>query len=75
MEPNVSLKLSKRADETLWGKAISNIGRIFYSTNFSVYSFLVSRRRKAVLRAYNDYQRIKEFKDEIQIIFLCLIDT
>ena len=66
MDPNVSLKLSKRADETIWGKAISGVGRVFYSSTFNVYSFLISRRRNAVLRAYKNYSNINSFKDEIK---------
>ncbi len=64
MDPNVSLKLSKRADETIWGKAISGVGRVFYSSSFNIYSFLISRRRSAVLKAYKNYANINEFKDE-----------
>ena len=64
MDPNVSLKLSKRADETIWGKAISNVGRVFYSSSFNIYSFLISRRRSAVLKAYKNHLIINEFKDE-----------
>ena len=64
MDPNVSLKLSKRADETVWGKAISGVGRVFYSSSFSVYSFLISRRRNQVLKAYKNYAIINEFKEE-----------
>lgn len=66
MDPNVSLKLSKRADETVWGKAISGFGKVFYSSSFSVYSFLISRRRNQLLRAYKNYSNINEFKDEIK---------
>ena len=64
MEPNVSLKLSKRADETLFGKAISNIGRVVYSSNFTIYTLLVATRRKSVLKAYYNYTHINEYKEE-----------
>lgn len=64
MEPNVSLKLSKRADETFFGKAISNIGRVVYSSNFTIYTLLVATRRKSVLKAYNNYTHINDYKEE-----------
>ena len=64
MDPNVSLKLSKRADETLFGKAISNIGRVLYSSNFTIYTLLVAARRRSVLKAYDNYVNINDFKDE-----------
>ena len=64
MDPNVSLKLSKRADETIWGKAISGVGKVFYSSSFSVYSFLISRRRSTILKAYKNYSNINDYKDE-----------
>ncbi len=63
MEPGVSLKLSKRADETLWGRAITNIGRVVYSSNFSIYNFLIARRRSSVVKAYHNYLRINNYAD------------
>ena len=63
MDPNVSLQLSKRADETIWGKAISNIGRVVYSSNFSIYVLLVAAKRSSVLRAYKNYTNVNSFKD------------
>ena len=66
MDPNVSLKLSKRADETIWGKAISGVGKVFYSSSFNIYSFLISRRRSAVLKAYKNQSMINDFKDEVK---------
>ncbi len=59
-----SLQLSKRADETLLGKAITNIGRILYSSSFNIYTLLIARRRSAVVRAFNNYIHISEYKDE-----------
>ena len=63
MEPGVSLKLSKRADETLWGKAITNIGRVVYSSSFSIYTLLISRRRSSVMKAYQNYIRSNNCTD------------
>ncbi len=63
MDPNVSLTLSKRADETLWGKAISSIGRVVYSSNFNIYILLIATKRSSVLRAFDNYVNINSFKD------------
>ncbi len=63
MEPGVSLKLSKRADETLWGKAITNIGRVVYSSSFSIYTLLIARRRSSVIKAYHNYIRSNDCTD------------
>ena len=63
MEQEKSLQLAKRADETLWGKALTNVGRIFYSSNFSIYTFLIARKRKAVAKAYNAYANINNVTD------------
>ncbi len=64
MDPNVSLTLSKRADETLWGKAISSLGRVVYSSSFNIYVLLIATKRSSVLRAFNNYININTFKDE-----------
>ena len=63
MDPNVSLQLAKRTDETIWGRAITNLGRVFYSSNFSIYSLLISRKRKSVIKAYGNYARISAESD------------
>ena len=64
MDPNVSLKLSKRADETLWGKAISSIGRVVYSSTFNIYVLLIATKRNSILRAFNNYMHINDHKEE-----------
>lgn len=64
MDPNVSLQLSKRADETIWGRAISSIGRVVYSSNFNIYILLNATRRNSVVRAFHNYININSFKDE-----------
>ena len=64
MDPNVSLTLSKRADETLWGKAISGLGRMVYSSSFNIYVLLIATKRSSVLRAFNNYININNYKDE-----------
>ena len=64
MDQEKSLKLSKRADETLFGKAITSFGRVFYSSTFSIYTFLIARRRSAVVKAFNNYLNIANIKEE-----------
>ncbi len=60
----MSLRPAKRVDETFFGRAISNVGRVLYSSNFSIYTLLVATRRRIVLRAYYNYAHINEFKDK-----------
>lgn len=63
MNPDVSLQVSKRADETLWGRAITNIGKVFYASNFNIYTLLISRKRKAVVKAYYNYAHMGDIAD------------
>ncbi|MBR3281330.1 MAG: hypothetical protein IKI57_05805 [Clostridia bacterium] len=71
MDPNVSLTLSKRADETLWGKAISGIGRIVYSSSFNIYMLLIAAKRSSVLRAFNNFNHVNDYKDESKREQIC----
>ena len=71
MDPNVSLTLSKRADETLWGKAISSIGRVVYSSSFNIYVLLIAAKRSSVLRAFNNYIHVNDYKDESKREQIC----
>ena len=64
MDPNVSLKLSKRADETIWGRAISSIGRVVYSSSFNIYILLIAAKSSGVLKAYKNFININDFKEE-----------
>ena len=64
MDPNVSLQLLKRADETIWGKAISSIGRVVYSSNFNIYILLNATKRNSVVKAFHNYININSFKEE-----------
>ena len=57
MDPNVSLTLSKRADETLWGKAI--------------YMLLIAAKRSSVLRAFNNFNHVNDYKDESKREQIC----
>ena len=64
MDPNVSLQLSKRTDDSLWGRAISSIGRAVYSSSFNFYILLIASKRNRVVRDFNHYINLNDYKDE-----------
>jgi len=51
------LRLTKRVDQTIWGRFISTMGRVFYSSNFSIYNLIVSIKRNAILKEFPIYEK------------------
>lgn len=64
MAEQVQLKLAKKTEEGFFGKAISNIGKVVYSSGSSLYTLLISTKRSSLLKHFTSYKNAMEIADE-----------
>ncbi len=64
MPEQVSLKLAKKTEEGIFGKAISNIGKAVYSSGSNLYTFFIATKRNSVLKHFEANAKTSQIVDE-----------
>ncbi len=60
----LQLKVAKKTDNGVFGKAINNFNKVLYSSGGGFYSFYLSSKRNSLLKAFANYEDIKKMANE-----------
>ncbi len=60
----LQLKVVKNTDKGIFGKAINNFNKIFYSSGGNFFNIVMNTKRSSLLKAYSNAEDIKSLKSE-----------
>ena len=60
----LQLKVVKNTDKGVFGKAINNFNKVFYTSGSGFFNILMNSKRSALLKAYTNSEDIKNMKNE-----------
>ena len=62
--PELQLKAIKNTDEGVIGKALSNFGKVIYSSGAGLFGIIINSKRNSLLKAYSNYENYTHIPDE-----------
>ena len=62
----LQLKLAKNTGDGVFGKAISNLNKVLYSSSGGFYSFIIGAKRNGVIKAFDNFANSAQVADEVK---------
>lgn len=60
----LQLKVARNTDDGIFGKALSNLNRVLYSSGGGFYNIIINAKRSSAIKAFSTYQNISSIADE-----------
>lgn len=60
----LQLKIAKNTDDGIFGKALSNLNKVLYSSSGGFYNIIISAKRNSVTKLFATYKNISTIPDE-----------
>lgn len=60
----LQLKVAKNTDDGIFGKALSNLNRVLYSSGGGFYNIIINAKRSSVIKSFSSYKNISSIADE-----------
>lgn len=60
----LQLKVARNTDDGIFGKALSNLNRVLYSSGGGFYNIIINAKRSSAVKAFSTYQNISSIADE-----------
>lgn len=60
----LQLKVAKNTDDGIFGKALSNLNRVLYSSGGGFYNIIINAKRNSVIKSFSSYKNISSIADE-----------
>lgn len=60
----LQLKLAKNTGDGVFGKAISNLNRVLYSSSGGFYNLIINAKRNSIVKAFEAYKNSAQIADE-----------
>lgn len=62
--PELQLKVVKNTGDGIWGKALSNLNKVLYSSGGGLYNIVISAKRNSLLRVSANYEELSKISNE-----------
>ena len=60
----LQLKLAKNTGDGVFGKAISNLNKVLYSSGGGFYNIIISAKRNSIIKSFENYRNSAQIADE-----------